>query len=71
MYKQEGKKNEMKKLEKLSTADAVRSLKFAEVVVVCMDITKPFEEQDLRIADLVGKHSLSVCAGRSVSSSGA
>jgi GTPase len=48
------------KLEKLSTADAVRALKYAEVVVVCMDITKPFEEQDLRIADLVSREGRAV-----------
>ena len=41
------------KLEKLSVADALRAIRFAEVVVVLMDATRPFEEQDLRIADLV------------------
>lgn len=41
------------KLEKLSVADGLRAAKFAEVVVVLMDATHPFEEQDLRIADLV------------------
>ncbi|MBS7540964.1 ribosome biogenesis GTPase Der [Ancylobacter lacus] len=41
------------KLEKLSVADGLRAAKFAEVVVVMMDATHPFEEQDLRIADLV------------------
>lgn len=40
------------KLEKLSVADGLRAAKFAEVVVVLMDATHPFEEQDLRIADL-------------------
>ena len=34
------------KLEKLSVADALRAVRFAEVVVVLMDATKPFEEQD-------------------------
>jgi GTP-binding protein len=41
------------KLEKLSAADAINAIRFAEVVVVLLDATRPFEEQDLRIADLV------------------
>jgi GTPase len=41
------------KLEKLSVADALRAIRFAEVVVLLVDATHPFEEQDLRIADLV------------------
>ena len=41
------------KLEKLSVADALRSIKFAEVVVLLLDSMHPFEEQDLRLADLV------------------
>ena len=41
------------KLEKLSVADALAAVRFADVVVVLMDAEKPFEEQDLRIADLV------------------
>ncbi|HEV2955072.1 MAG TPA: ribosome biogenesis GTPase Der [Xanthobacteraceae bacterium] len=41
------------KLEKLSVADALRAIRFADVVVVLIDAAHPFEEQDLRIADLV------------------
>src|SRR6478735_2734579 len=41
------------KLEKLSVADALRAVRFAEVVVMMMDAQNRFEEQDLRIADLV------------------
>jgi len=41
------------KLEKLSVADALNAVRFAEVVVLLMDAQKPFEEQDLRIADLI------------------
>ncbi len=41
------------KLEKLSTQDTLRSLTFAEVVILVMDATHPFETQDLTIADLV------------------
>jgi GTP-binding protein len=41
------------KLEKLSVADALNAIRFAEVVVVLIDAQTPFEEQDIRIADLV------------------
>jgi GTPase len=41
------------KLEKLSVADAVNAVRFADVVVLLMDVQQLFEEQDLRIADLV------------------
>jgi GTPase len=41
------------KLEKLSVADALRAVRFAEVVVMMMDSQNKFEEQDLRITDLV------------------
>ncbi len=41
------------KLEKLSVADALNAVRFAEVVVVLVDVEHPFEEQDQRIADLV------------------
>ena len=39
------------KLEKLSVADGLRAVRFAEVVVVLLDNEIPFETQDLRIAD--------------------
>src|SRR6201986_3973002 len=41
------------KLEKLSVADALRAIRFAEVVVLMTDAQNKFEEQDLRIADLI------------------
>jgi len=41
------------KLEKLSVADALNAVRFAEVVVVLLDADHAFEEQDQRIADLV------------------
>jgi GTP-binding protein len=41
------------KLEKLSTQDTIRAITFAEVVILVMDATHPFEIQDLQIADLV------------------
>jgi GTP-binding protein len=41
------------KLERLSTQDTIRAITFAEVVMLVMDATHPFETQDLQIADLV------------------
>ncbi|GAA4766090.1 ribosome biogenesis GTPase Der [Stakelama sediminis] len=41
------------KLEKLSVADALRAVDFAEVVVLLLDATKGLEVQDLKIADTV------------------
>ncbi len=41
------------KLEKLSTQDTIRAITFAEVVILVMDATHPFEVQDLQIGDLV------------------
>jgi GTP-binding protein len=41
------------KLEKLSVADSIRAITFAEVVVLVMDEANAFETQDLQIADLV------------------
>ena len=41
----------VEKLEKLSVADGLRAVRFAEVVVVLLDAAIPFETQDLRIAD--------------------
>jgi GTPase len=41
------------KLEKLSVADSLRAIRFAEVVVLMMDAQHKFEEQDMRIADLI------------------
>jgi GTP-binding protein len=40
------------KLERLAAADALRAVRFAEVVVLLIDATRRFEEQDLRLADL-------------------
>jgi len=41
------------KLEILSVADSIRAITFAEVVLLVMDATHPFEIQDLQLADLV------------------
>ena len=51
------------KLEKLSVADALNAVRFAEVVIVLMDSQAPFEEQDLRIADLVEREGRAVVIG--------
>ena len=55
------------KLEKLSVADALNAIRFAEVVVLLMDSEKPFEEQDLRIADLVEREGRALVIGLSKS----
>ncbi|MBY0531359.1 MAG: ribosome biogenesis GTPase Der [Xanthobacteraceae bacterium] len=51
------------KLEKLSVGDSLRAIRFAEVVVLLMDATMPFEEQDLRIADLVMREGRGLVIG--------
>ncbi len=43
------------KLEKLSVADALRAIQYAEVVIIVFDATIPFEKQDLHIVDLVAR----------------
>ena len=48
------------KLEKLSVADALNAIRFAEVVIVLVDAQAPFEEQDIRIADLVEREGRAV-----------
>jgi len=48
------------KLEKLSVADGLRAVKFAEVVIVLLDAAIPFESQDLRIADLAEREGRAV-----------
>lgn len=41
--------------EKLSASDAVRAIRFAEVVVLLIDAERAFEKQDLTIGDMVTK----------------
>ena len=48
------------KVEKLSVSDGLRAVKFAEVVVVLLDAAIPFEQQDLRIADLAEREGRAV-----------
>jgi GTPase len=51
------------KLEKLSVAAALQAVRFAEVVVLLVDAEKPFEEQDLRIADLIEREGRALVIG--------
>src|SRR5262245_56407327 len=51
------------KLEKLSVADALRAVRFAEVVIMMMDAQNKFEEQDLRIADLIEREGRAIVLG--------
>jgi GTPase len=51
------------KLEKLSVADALRAVRFAEVVVVLLDATIPFEKQDLSIVDLIEQEGRALVIG--------
>ncbi|HRE20708.1 MAG TPA: ribosome biogenesis GTPase Der [Rhabdaerophilum sp.] len=51
------------KVEKLAAADAIRAVKFAEVVVILLDATIPFEKQDLTIIDLCEREGRAVVIG--------
>jgi len=51
------------KVEKLAAADALRAVRFAEVVVLLLDATIPFERQDLTLADLVEREGRALVIG--------
>jgi GTPase len=51
------------KVEKLSVGDALEAIRFAEVVILLMDAAAAFEEQDLRIADLVEREGRALVIG--------
>ena len=51
------------KLEKLSVADTLNAIRFAEVVIVLVDAQAPFEEQDIHIADLVEREGRAIVIG--------
>ena len=51
------------KIEKLAVADALRAARFAEVVVLLLDATIPFEKQDLTLADLVEQEGRALVIG--------
>jgi GTPase len=48
------------KLEKLSVSDALEAIRFADVVIVLMDAAGAFEDQDLRIVDLIEREGRAV-----------
>src|SRR5271166_433218 len=51
------------KIEKLAVADALRAVRFAEIVVLLLDATIPFERQDLTLADLVEQEGRALVIG--------
>jgi GTP-binding protein len=51
------------KVEKLSVADALSAIRFAEVVILLIDANAAFEEQDMRIADLVEREGRALVLG--------
>jgi GTPase len=53
----------VEKLEKLAAADALRAVRFAEVVILLLDATIPFEKQDLTLADLVEREGRALVIG--------
>ena len=53
----------VEKLEKLAAADALRAVRFAEVAVLLLDATIPFEKQDLTLADLVEREGRAFVIG--------
>src|SRR6202000_2289516 len=53
----------VEKLEKLAAADALRAVRFAEVVVLLLDATIPFEKQDLTLADIVEREGRALVIG--------
>jgi GTP-binding protein len=53
----------VEKLEKLAVADALRAVRFAEVVILLLDATIPFEKQDLTLADLVESEGRALVIG--------
>ena len=50
----------VKTLEKMSTGESIRSLKFADIVVLVMDSREAFEKQDLQLTDLVLKEGRAI-----------
>lgn len=53
------------KLEKLSVADALRAIQFAQVLVILMDATQAFEKQDLQIIQHVVQEGRALVLGLS------
>jgi GTP-binding protein len=51
------------KLEKLAVSDGLRAVKFAEVVVLLLDATIPFEKQDMAILSVIEKEGRALVVG--------
>ena len=51
------------KLEQLSVSDTIRALRFAQVVILLMDATMPFDKQDLQLASLVEREGRAMVIG--------
>jgi GTP-binding protein len=51
------------KLEKLSVGNTLEAIRFADVVILLIDADVAFEEQDLRIADLIEREGRAVVLG--------
>ena len=52
-----------KRAEQLSVGDALRAIRFAELVIVLLDADCPLEKQDLTIADLVVREGRALVIG--------
>lgn len=50
-------------LEKLSVGDTLRAIKFAQVVILLMDATKPFDKQDMQLASLCEREGRAMVIG--------
>ena len=50
-------------LEQLSVSDTLRALRFAQVVILLMDATSPFDKQDLQLASLVEREGRAMVIG--------
>ncbi len=51
------------KLEKMSVSDTIRALRFAQIVVLLMDATSPFDKQDLQLASLTEREGRAMVIG--------
>ncbi len=50
-------------LEKLSVGETLRAIKFAQVVILLMDATKPYDKQDMQIASLCEREGRAMVIG--------
>jgi GTP-binding protein len=52
--------NIQERLERLSVADTLRAVRFAETVILLIDATQPLERQDLSIANMIAEEGRSL-----------